>query len=788
MERIDFCKNWTYRRAGEQTAYAVTLPHDAMIHEVRDAKNASGSAGAYFAGGIYEYEKSFFVPESWKDKYVTFLFEGVYKNSEVFINGKSVGGCAYGYSQFNVEAGGALEFGVDNTIRVIARNDDQPNSRWYTGSGIYRPVWLLVSGKSHIDIDGVKITTLSYNPAKILVETGHTGGNEVRLEILDSDSVIAKTQGNSAELDIPGARLWSEEEPNLYSCRVTLLENGEVVDEISESFGIRFIEWSPQGLFINGNETLLRGCCVHHDNGILGACAYDEAEWRRVKMLKDAGYNAIRSSHNPCSRAMLNACDFYGVYMIDETWDVWYNHKSKYDYACDFADSWRGDIRAMVERDYNHPSVIMYSLGNEVSEPASKKGVELTREMVAYTKTMDTSRAVTIGLNLMIVAGAAKGKGIYNDEEGGRKNDSDNMVKGMNSTMFNLMASVLGTGMNNSANSSASDKATTPVLSEFDISGYNYTSGRYAKDGKLHPNRVIFGSETFPQDLAKNWAMVKKYPYLIGDFMWTGWDYLGEVGLGAWAYSGDGKGFNKPYPWLLAETGVLDILGNPNGELFWAQAVWGLLSEPKIAIQPVNHPKITPAKGTWRGTNAIHSWSWKGCEGNKAIVEVYFDCYKVELLLNGKSIGKKKPKGCRAVFRTKYAPGTLSAISYDIHGAEIGRCELISATGKSSVRIIPEEQVIAPGGIAYANLETVGENGICESNADRKLTLSVEGGKLLGFGSANPRTAESYTDGSFTTYYGRAQAVVRAGDATGEMKISASCEGKEIASAVIQVS
>jgi hypothetical protein len=713
----------------------------------------------------------------------------VHKDSTVYINSREMGGCVYGYSQFYVHAEDALIYGGENTIKVIVRNDDQPNSRWYTGSGMYRPAWLLISDKNHIDLDGVKVSTLSYSPAKIRVEIMKTGGDTVRVEILDNGKPVADgvaiDSGKSVEIEIPDAKLWSDETPDLYQCHVTLLKNGVPVDEVTETFGIRLVEWNTKGLFINGRETLLRGGCVHHDNGILGACSYVKSKKRRIQMLKAAGFNAIRSSHNPASTAMLETCDRLGIYVIDETWDMWYNHKSKNDYAKDFEANYQFDIKSMVNRDFNHPSVIMYSIGNEVSEPAKDKGVELTKELVDLFHSLDKNRAVTGGFNLMIIYSSAKGKGIYN-EDGGLNQQKAPDMSGMSSTIFNILTMKVGTNMNKSGNSKAADAVTTPSLDALDIAGYNYGSGRYPLEGKAHPERVVFGSETFPQDIVKNWAMMKTYPYLIGDFMWAAWGYLGEVGAGAWAYTPDGKGFDKPYPWLLADSGVLDILGNSTGEIFLAQAVWGLLKNPVIAVQPVNHPGVEPAKMVWRGTNSLSSWSWKNCEGNQAIVEVYSDTHAVELLLNGKHIGRKRVRNCVAIFKTKYIPGKLTAISYDTDGNENGRSEMESSTGKISICVRPEEDNISVNDIGYINIELVGENGVVECNADKKISISVEGGKLLAFGSANPRTSESYTEGCFTTYYGRAQAVVRA-DTVGVLRITASVTDIESAVAEIKV-
>ena len=742
MKKLCFNTGWTCNSA------AVTLPHDAMIHEPRNGENPSGSAQAYFPGGKYVYEKTFERPDA---EHVTFQFEGVYQNAKVTINGKEAGGTEYGYLPFFICADSLLVDG-ENTIRVECENVNQPDSRWYTGAGIYRPVWMWTGPKGGIEPEQVRVHTVSIEPATIHVHTGH---ENAKIEILDGETVVAKGFGCEADIIVPDAKLWSEDSPNLYTCKVTVGD-----DEAVTTFGIRVVTWDNKGFYINGKRTLLRGGCVHHDNGIVGAATYDEAEWRRVRILKDAGFNAIRSAHNPTSRAMLEACDYYGVYMMDESWDMWFHHKSKFDYATHWRKNYLSDLAAMVSRDYNHPSVVMYSIGNEVSEPAKDEGIEKTKEMVAFLKQADGTRPVTGGFNLMIIANAKKGKGVYN-EEGGRDDSADKKMQGMNSTMFNMITNLVGTGMNKSANGKAADEATAPCLDALDMAGYNYASGRYPMEGKCHPDRLIYGSETFPQDIAKNWAMVKKYPYLIGDFMWTAWDYIGEVGLGAWAYTKDGTGFNKPYPWLLADTGAFDIIGTPNGEMFLAQAAWGLLQKPAIGVQPVNHPGMNPAKMAWRGTNAMASWAWQGCEGNKAIVEVFTDAAVIELLINGKSLGKKKVKECKATFKTKYQSGKIEAVAYDATGREVSRSFLESATGKTSICAVPEVEAAKPGEVVYVNVAIVGENGVVESNADRKLTVTVKGGELLVFGSANPRTEERFDEGTYTTYYGTALAAVR---------------------------
>lgn len=774
MKKHSFNEGWLYGKQGEDK-HPVSLPHDAQISDRRGADSPGGSGHGFFFGGIYEYEKTFEVPVDWKDKAVLLEFEGIYKNSTVYMNGQEAGSRPYGYSGFTVSADGFLKYGEINTIRVVADNSQLPNSRWYTGGGIYRPVWLWLGGAKHIAFEGVRVTTLSCAPARVRVETEISDAcadEDICVEILKDEVLVASGSGADVTLDIPDAKLWSDATPELYQCRVTLCGDetaaAGVLDEVTENFGIRMLTWNPGGLFVNGRQTLLRGGCIHHDNGILGAATYAKSEERRVRILKQEGFNALRSAHNPTSKALLDACDKYGMYVIDETFDMWYMHKNKFDYASDFEDWWREDTSAMVRRDYNHPSAILYSICNEVSEPGESRGVEVGRAMVSLIHGLDQTRPVTGGVNLMIVSRFAKGNGIYKDGEGpdkamgpGKKGKREGEVSN-GSLLFNTVVSFVGTGMNKAANSKQADQVCSPILDALDISGYNYASGRYPREGKLHPDRVIYGSETFPQDIAKNWDMVKKYPYLVGDFMWTAWDYLGEAGIGAWSYTG-GMPFNRPYPWLLAGAGVIDILGHPDASCRYAGIVWGQRSVPVIGVRPVNHPGVRVSKSVWRGSNAIESWSWRRCDGNKALVEVYADADAVELILNDKSLGKKKLKAYKAVFKTKYEQGTLVAIAYDAHGHETGRSYLTSATGKLRVSVAPEETVVSPGDIVYVNVDIVGENGVVESNADAPVHITVDGGELLAYGSANPCTEEQFHTGNYTTWYGRSLAVVRAG-------------------------
>lgn len=793
MIKLDFNRDWNFRKMGEDSSWRkVNIPHDAMLEEKRDPQCESGSAGAYFPGGCYEYEKQFEVPADWTGKRILIEFEGVYRKAKIHINGEEAGKIAYGYTEGRFDLTSHIRFGEKNSIHVSVDNHEIPNSRWYTGSGIYRPVSLYVQETAHIELYGIRIKTLSYAPAKIAVSVDHTGGS-IEVHIFDGEQIVASAIGDNVEIAIPDAKLWSDETPNLYRCKAVLKENGQVVDSQESHFGVRLIDWSSKGLFINGKETLLRGGCLHHDNGILGACAYKESEERRVRIMKENGFNAIRSAHNPCSRAMLDACDKLGMYIMDETWDMWYQHKSKYDYASDFKDYYKEDIKTMVKKDYNHPSVILYSIGNEISEPAKEAGMELAKEMIGLCHKLDDTRAVTAGLNLMIVANAAKGKEMY-QEDGGLNTDTAGDIDGnqsnqmpdmsqMNSTMFNMMTQMVGSNMNHSADSEEADLATSPILDALDIAGYNYASGRYPLEGKAHPDRVIFGSETFPQEIAANWKMVKEYPYLIGDFMWTAFDYLGEAGIGVWSYSMDAIGFDKPYPWISSGAGVIDLIGNPDGEAFYAKTIWDKNEGILLAVTPANHPGEDVVKSAWRGTNAIPSWSWKGCEGNTVSVETYTKAPHVKLYLNENLLEEKDTEDCKAVFEVQYYSGELKAVGTDKNGKEIMSGALKSASPNLQIHIRPEKEKVQPGEILYIPIEICDDKGIVESNADELITIEVKGCELLGFGSARQRTEESYLDNEETSYYGRTLAVVR----VLEEKVSIAAKGATLPLAEINI-
>ena len=794
MKREDFNKDWLFSKKGkEDSVISVNLPHDAMLLEARDPNCINGMNTGYFLGGSYRYSKQWMVPNEWVDKTVSLEFEGIYQRSSVYINGRLAAERPNGYSNYYVCCDGLLNYGDINEITVEVNNSEEPNSRWYSGSGIYRDVKLIIGNKTHIDLDGVKIKTVALDPATVNLEIAHTGG-EVTVEILQEGKVITKANGDNINLAIPSAKLWDEERPYLYQARVSLSENSTIVDEVIESFGIRMIEWSAKkGLHINGKEVLLRGACIHHDNGILGACAYQDAEERRVRLLKEAGFNAIRSAHNPCSKALLDACDKYGIYVMDELCDMWYIHKVKYDYVLDFEKWYEKDLQAMVAKDFNHPSVIMYSIGNEVSETSQERGIKLVKVMQDKLHAMDHSRPVTCGVNLFLNGLNALGVGLYKDDG----MDTSSKMKGKQkkkqslngSTFINAVINRVGKLMNNIGRMKFADKATRDAYSILDIAGYNYGSGRYSLDPKQYPNRVVVGSETFPPALAENWAAVKRYPNLIGDFMWVGWDYLGEAGIGAIGYQSRG-GMSKSYPYLLADSGIIDITGYMRPEVYFTKLIWGLYKKPYIGVEPLTHAEEKNLHMMWRDSDSIHSWSWNGYENKATKVIVYAKANQVELLLNGKSLGKSKVKSFRAIFKVIYQPGELTAIAFDSNGKEIGRDILRTAKEQTFINLSPERTRIKANGkdLAYINLALSDESGEVKPALDKRITLSVEGcGSLIGFGSANPYTEETFNAITHETYYGRAQAVIRAGYEKGFIKVKASCDGLETKEILINV-
>ncbi len=782
MKAMDFNHGWTCRHLDEPgTERPVTLPHDAMLAEKRDECFPGGINTGWYEGRDYLYEKRFPVSAELAGRQLVLELEGVYHNAEVLLNGEKLAFRPYGYTNFYVTLTGRLLPEKENVLQVIARNSDQPNSRWYSGAGIYRPVTLWVGGERHIPVNGVRIRTLSVTPPQVAVSVTTSCPGDVRVEVLDGPVSLRTVDATAAPLDggvsraevtlsLPDIDLWSPDNPRLYTCRVTFGD-----DTVEETFGVRELRWGREGFTINGQRVLLQGACIHHDNGILGACCYPEAVERKVRLLQETGYNAIRSAHNPCSKALLSICDRLGMLVMDEYIDHWYIHKTQYDYVSCFDAWWRQDLKDMVDKDFNHPCVVLYSTGNEVSETAQERGIALTGELTAYLHGLDDSRPVTCGVNIFFNFLSSIGMGVYSDEkaraeaEKAEKDRAEGKKAGkkraVGSQFFNDLAGLLGDEfMKRGATLRACDRKTRGAFANMDIAGYNYGIYRYRGDLKRYPERLILGSETFCRDAWRFREIAREEPRLVGDFVWAGMDYLGEVGVGSWEYS-DYAPAEHRVGWVSAGSGRIDLIGNPLGEALYTRVALEKEPGPLMAVCPVNHTGDKHSPSAWKMSNALPTWNWRGCEGRRARVEVYARAAAVELRLEGRTLARKRiRRDCLAVFTVPWAPGVLEAVAFDEEGREMGRCALRAAGQRTLLAAQPEKQLVRPGEVCFVRLRYVDEQGDVLPLARGILTVKVEGGELLGLGSACPYNEIGYCTDRTDTYYGEALAAVRAGD------------------------
>ena len=820
MLRRDFCFDWLFwndRTPDVKTQ--VQLPHDAMLTEKRLPGLKNGTTTGFFPGGKYHYEKHFFGREEWAGKHIAIAFDGIYMNSTVFLNGKRVGGRIYGYSHFVADLTGEMKIGQDNVLHVIADNTRTTNSRWYSGSGIYRQVDLLVGGETYIPYENLRIETLSIDPAVVkitfdtcdnekhyddlyaeirLIEVGCINGGdygyqtEAQYNALYEAEPILTTQipvqsSNSIELNVPNAKLWDVDQPNLYAVVIKLREKStnQIVDEERNFFGIRSLTWGwEKGLCVNGNTVKLKGACIHHDNGMLGACEHPKALLRKIHILKQVGFNAVRTAHHPASRALMDACDVMGMYVFEESFDSWRVSKNEYDYSIYFDQEWKNDLLSMVVHSYNHPSVIMYGLGNEISDLGTERGAIQNKEMAEFVRSIDRTRPIT---NAGMYAGLSPLKPLGKENYGKKKSpddivdpyleEHDGIPKG--SLFINTMVTILPilVKLTTKAKNCAANSA--PLMAPLDICGFNYANIMMDELHELCPHTLLLNSETYPNAIGHNWPGVLTNPGVVGDFMWTGWDYLGEVGAGVVEYGKKYGGFNKPYPCVAAGLGPVDMTGFIEAEGLFASVAYRHEKNPRIGVRPINHFGEKYFIGQWRGTDAVSSWSWEGQEGKKAEVEVYSYEPLVELFVNGASVGKQKPVDCKAKFVTTYSPGVIRAVAYDENGQETGNSELRSASPKTQITLLPEQTSIAADGkdLAYVAIHITDEKGFQKALSDRRVWVEVSGaGTLAGLGSGNPKTTDDFCGNTCLTWYGRTMAVIRSNGQIGDICIKVKAE------------
>lgn len=780
-------RDWTMSRDDRDdrgAEVAVRLPHDAMITEPRSSDAPGRADTGWFPGGRYTYRTQWFADPAFRGRDVQLRFEGVQGESVVTVNGHQVGTVRSGYIEFSFRLDDVLTWGDDNEIVVQVDNSAQPAGRWYPGSGLYRSVYLRIRERVRLDDDGVRVrTTIHGQDASVEVRTlmvNETASPvRVHAELLASGEVVAKSLAGSdgiALLDVPAVQLWSAEDPFRYELVTTVEHEGAIVDSRRELVGLRTVQVDARhGLRINGRTVKLRGACIHHDNGVLGAATHRAAEFRRVRILKENGFNAIRSAHHPISRHLLDACDELGMYVMDELADYWIQTKSTHDFAHRFLRTWREDADRMIEKDRNRACVIMYSIGNEIPETAHATGVALTGEIAAYVKAADPDRPVTVALNIFLNVMSSINQSPYSSEPAAEV--PEHTKQGPGSTEANRMVNQIGRFMEVVSRLPRADRATRDAFAAVDIAGYNYGLARYRRDVKAYPDRVIVGSETMQGDIARAWDLVMEHPSVIGDFIWVGWEYLGESGVGVWA-PGRTTGLVKPYPYLTAGPGVIDLIGQPDFSLRLGQAAWGVLSGPAIGVRPLDQAGQRVARVAWRSTNGVESWAWRGCEGRKAEIEIYSADEEVELFLNGRSVGRRKTGRRRrytARFTTPYAAGELVAVGYR-QGREVSRTVLRSAGPALGLRLSADAATMIADGddLSFIEVQVADADGTVEMLSDTDVQLAVHGpAELIGFGSARPDPVVPFTASTQSTYRGRAMAVLRSTGKPGPVRVTA---------------
>lgn len=811
MKKQKFNQDWIFTigsgssldalAGGNNTAKQVTLPHDASIGRERNPEEPNGSGNGFFREESYVYTKTFSMNADDKDKNVYLEFEGVYQNAFVYVNNSFAGKCPYGYSNFYVDITKYLNYNEPNALKVVVKNG-VPSGRWYTGGGIYRDVNLMIADRLHLAPDSVQLAAIEVEDDQAIIRAKSTiaytgiGIREITLctELMDTDgNVVAadempvtveehSEQTYQQKMYVLNPNRWDAENPYLYTYRTYIKENDSVIDEETGTFGIRKLQLDTKhGLRVNGKVVKLRGGCIHHDNGIIGTAEFTHSAEARVKKLKETGFNAIRSAHYPMSQKLLEACDKYGMYVMDEYSDVWVSTKVEFDYSTQMTEWWEHDIENLVKKDYNHPCVIMYSIGNEIPEAGNKFDVQWGKKIADKLRSLDDTRYTTNSLNLLLAIMNDLPKLMaQNADAQAAANTEKDQPQEINSMMNNLGAMM--------AQFMASDFAAEKVkeaCAQVDITGYNYAAARYEIDGKLFPNRILVGSETNPPDLDKNWELVEKLPYVIGDFDWTAWDYIGETGIGKINYTDQqSMGFYAPYPCKIAYCGDINILGNRRPISYWRELIWGLRKAPYIAVQLPQHYGEPQSTTQWSMSDAVRSWNWNGYEGKPVKVEVYAAADEVELLINGQSVERKKvgeTKKYITIFDTTYHAGKVEVIAYS-DGKECGRDEILTASDEVVIAAKADRTQIPADGsdIAYIDICMQDASGILNPNADKAVSISLDGpGEIMGYGSADPESEENYYDTVAKAYEGKLRAAVRGTGETGKIVVTLSADGLE---------
>ena len=822
MKKIRFNADWTMRPdvpnpfgvifGSEPQVVPVTLPQDAMILEERCPDAPSGNQTGYYPVKSYTYEKKFFVPSEWKERQNTLEFEGVMTQAMVYVNGELVTVNRYGYSRFYAALNSYLRYGEENVLQVIARGAEQ-GSRWYPGAGIYRDVWLWQGNLTHIEPEGVRLTTARLEEdyavllADVTVRNGSLEAKRLTLRVsmtaLDgrqtvTENVVSVLQMETAlshlRLVLDQPDLWSPEHPALYSYTAELLEGQNVIDRAEGKTGIRTLCLDARhGLRINGKETKLRGACIHHDNGVIGATTLPDAEEFRMRRLKEAGFNAIRSAHHPAGKALLDVCDRLGILVMDELSDIWEMPKNNLDYSLDFVCEWKHSMEDLVGKDYNHPCVVFYSLGNEIPEIGRRSGGHRCREMANALRALDPTRYVTCAISgflamtdrleemteIMAQAEQEAAAGADTEKLGGGSEALNAAMSKMEKKKMDAFSTSRGLG-----------EAMEEVACELDVVGYNYLTARHEQEHVLHPERVVVGSETYPTEIARLWDIAERSHHVLGDFTWTGYDYLGEAGIAGYHYAPE-RHEQGWYPDRLAYCGDITINGYRRPVSYLRECAFGLRKEPFIAVERVDKYGMPDNTNDWKYVDAIDSWTFDGLEGKETSVHVLSASEEVELFLNGKSLGTQKAgkeAGYDVTYLVPYEPGELRAVGRS-SGKEDGTFMLRTAGAPERLETKVSREVLSADGrgLALITVDLIDAAGTPNRWAQKEISVRVEGaGRLEGFGSADPSCEGSYQQSTWKTFDGRVMAAVRSGLEPGEIRVRIRCEGCEEVSLKLQ--
>ena len=867
MKRENWNRDWYFTKGQGglmQGGRRVQLPHDYMIESDVEESAPAAAAMGYFTGTVGTYTKYFHVPEEWQGERVWLHFDGVMMNASVSVNGSLVKRHHYGYTTFSVDITDALYFGGDNRVTVTVNPSMQPNSRWYTGAGIYRRVELSHVKPLHVEPDGIFAYTKRRpdraQSANVMVEAtlrNHfTKDHQVRVRAaliadgqeeeaaqeghgvraaIQRDAILLVKAGSTAVARIPMTverpLTWDAEHPNLYRVMVQLEDMGifgvrldrdgaleGICDEAETIFGIRTVTADAvHGLQVNGRTVKLKGGCIHHDNGLLGAVSLRDGEYRKLGLLKEAGFNAVRLAHNPGSRELLEACDRLGLYVFDEAFDAWGHSKQPGDYSQFFARDWKEDMESFILRDRNHPSILIWSTGNEVEERGGMgNGYTIAEELAAHVRSLDSTRLVANGLCSMWsgLDDASVLEQMAAKRQGNAQNEDSGEMDG------------------------AWEDRTESFCNCLDVVGYNYMDSHYEYAGQRYPERVILGTESFPNQFDKVWELVERLPYVIGDFTWTAVDYIGEAGIGKSKFfeQGDPELAKGPwalaahaseYPWRLANDADITIGGTLTPQGVYRKIVWGS-SQTGLYVQHPKYHGLEELVSNWGWNQMTDCWNYEGYAGKPVKAYVYSAAKEVELFLNGKSLGRaaagKENRFC-AVFETVYEPGVLRAVSLD---REVSGAEIATAGEPASIRLTADKtRLKADGeGLSYVAVEILDEDGNVVKDGEIQLEASLEAARaqyhslspvrkilgeegmkammagfgseaekeapdasacLAGFGSDNPVTEDNYTAGKCRSYQGRALAVVRAGQIAGKALLRVAAPGLGEASLEIAV-